>query len=287
MMGVICLNRADYERASALLQEGLDIATGSGDLATSADILYDMGGVMERRGMNVEALERFQEARDVAIELSDDLALGKALYGLGRANSTLREYDKAIGYKKEALTILERRGDTTMMAKACISIGNDLCSLDRNDEGVIYLERSIELANAVGDLSTMGYALSNLAGYKLTMEDLDGAEGLVERCLPIAAKLNDPLMSSTLYFHKGYIHTGRGQWNEAHTEFERSLAILRGIDMPSRLGQWLMEVAEIYIDNGEVREAAGLLDEAYDIASRICHQKLMEKVKENRERLCV
>lgn len=287
MMGVICLNRADYERASALFQEGLDIATGSGDLATSADILYDIGGVMERRGMNTEALDRFQEARDVAIELSDDLALGKALYGLGRANSTLREYDKAIGFKKEALTILERRGDTTMMAKACISIGNDLCTLDRNDEGVVYLERSIELANAVGDLSTMGYALSNLAGCKLTMDDLDGAEGLVERCLPIAAKLNDPLMASTLFFHKGYILTGRGQWKEARTEFERSLAILRESDMPSRLGQWLMEVAEIYVNNGEVQEALGLLDEAYDIASRIGHLKLMEKVKENRRRLCV
>ena len=286
MMGVICLNRADYERASALLQEGLDIAARTGDRATAADILYDMGGVLERRGMNVEALERFQKAREIAADLSDDLALGKALYGMGRARSSLREYDKAIDLKKEALAILERRGDTTMMAKACISIGNDLCALERNSEGEAYLERSIELANAVGDLSTMGYALSNLAGCKLSMEDLDGAEELVDRCLPIAAKLDDPLMTSTLLFHKGYIHTGRRQWSEARPQFMRSLELLRGIDMPSRLGQWLMEVADVFVHNGEVQEARELLDEAHAIATRIGHQKLLEKVRENRERLC-
>jgi len=286
MMGVICLNRADYERAAALLQEGLDIATRTGDRTTAADILYDMGGVMERRGMNIEALDRFEKAREIASEFSDDLALGKALYGLGRAQSTLREYEKAVSLKKEALAILERRGDTTMMAKACISIGNDLCTLDRNGEGEVYLERSIELANAVGDLSTMGYALSNLAGCRLTMNDLDGAEELIDRCLPIAAKLNDPLMTSTLLFHKGYIHTGRKQWKEARPHFERSLDILREIDMPSRLGQWLMEVAEIFVHNGEVQEARDLLDEACVIATRIGHQKLLEKIRENRERLC-
>jgi len=286
MMGVICLNRADYERASSLLQEGLDIATRSGDRTTAADILYDMGGVLERRGMNAEALERFEMAKDIASDLSDDLSLGKALYGLGRVRSTLREYEKAIDLKKEALAILERQGDTTMMAKACISIGNDLCALDRNGEGEVYLERSIKLANAVGDLSTMGYALSNLAGCKLNMEDLDGAEELVERCLPIAAKLNDPLMTSTLLFHKGYVRTGRKQWSEARPYFERSLGILRDIDMPSRLGQWLMEVAEMFVQNGEVQEARVLLDEAFDIATKLGHQNLLDKVIEKRERLC-
>jgi len=231
-------------------------------------------------------LERFEMAKDIASDLSDDLSLGKALYGLGRVRSTLREYEKAIGLKKEALAILERQGDTTMMAKACISIGNDLCALDRNGEGEVYLERSIELANAVGDLSTMGYALSNLAGCKLNMEDLDGAEELVERCLPIAAKLNDPLMTSTLLFHKGYVRTGRKQWSEARPYFERSLGILRDIDMPSRLGQWLMEVAEMFVQNGEVQGARVLLDEAFDIATKLGHQNLLDKVIEKRERLC-
>jgi ATP/maltotriose-dependent transcriptional regulator MalT len=286
MMGVILLNRADYERADALLQEGLDIATRSGNRSTTADILYDMGGVMERRGMHSEAVERFQRAREIAIELADDLALGKALYGLGRAYATLRDYERAIAYKKEAMAILERRGDVTMMAKASISIGNDLCILGRNAEGMTFLARAIELANAVGDLSTMGYALSNTAGCKLNQGDLEGAEELVERCLPISTKLDDPLMTSTLLFHRGYIRTSRRQWDAACNDFDRSLEILRGIDMPTRLGQWLIEIAEVYVDHGEVNQARALLDEAYDIASRIGHQKLLEKVAENRERLC-
>ncbi len=56
--------------------------------------------------------------------------------------------------------------------------------------------------------------------------------------------------------------------------------------MPARLGQWLMEVADVFVHNGEVQEARELLDEAFVIATRIGHQKLLEKVRENRERLC-
>lgn len=286
MIGVIHLNRGDYDQAMTYLRDGMDITLRNGDLATQADILYDIGGLLERRGQSGEALEQFEKARSVALELADDLALGKALYGLGRTYSTLREYDLAIRYKKEALAILERRGDTNMMAKACISIGNDMCTLDMNEEGMKFLERATELANRIGDLSTMGYALFNLAGCRLNGGDLDGAEDLVRRCLPISIKLNDPLMTSTMLFHSGYIHTSRHRWEQARTDFENAIDILRKIDMPARLGQWLLEIADIYVQNNDREEAISFLDEAYEIANRIGHQKLLQRVKENRERLC-
>jgi tetratricopeptide (TPR) repeat protein/DNA-binding PadR family transcriptional regulator len=286
MIGVIYLNRADYDRAMTFLIDSHDISLANGDRTTLVDVLYDMGGILERRGRNMEAVEQFQKAREIAQELGDDLALGKALYGLGRAYATLREYDTAIRYKREALTILERRGDTTMMAKACTSIGNDLCTIGQNLEGMAFMERSSELANTVGDLSTMGYAISNLAGCKLTLGELDGAEELVQKSLPISIKLNDPLMASSLHFYRGYIRTKRQDWSGAREEFDLSINILRKLDVPARLGQWLLEIADLYAQNNDKKEAQTLLQEAYDIASRIGHQKLLEQVKENMERLC-
>jgi len=242
--------------------------------------------VLERRGQNLDAVEHFQRAQEIATELADDLALGKALYGLGRAYATLRDYEKAVQFKKDALTILERRGDTTMMAKACTSIGNDLCTMGLSDEGMRYLDRAAELANAVGDLSTVGYATSSLAGCKLYQGDLKGAEDLIQRCLPISTKLNDPLMTVSLLFYSGYIHTHRHEWSSAREDFEGSIAILRKLDAPARLGQWLMEIADIYAQNNDREEARSLLDEAYEIAIRLGHEKLIKQVEENRERLC-
>jgi tetratricopeptide (TPR) repeat protein len=264
----------------------MDISLRGGDRSTLADILYDMGGLLERRGRGQEALAHFERARLIALELADDLALGKALYGMGRVHATMGDYGTAIGHKKEALSVLERRGDTTMMAKACISIGNDLCITGKGREGAKYLERSMGLANAVGDLSTLGHAMANLTGCKAGLGDLEGAEELVRACLPISIKLNDPLMTSMLRFYSGYIHSNRGEWGKAQEEFVISIDILRDLDSPVRLGQLLIEIADISLQHNDLDEAHALLQEALDIASRIGHQKLLQQVKENMERLC-
>lgn len=286
LIGVIHLNRGDYERAMTYLRTGMDICLHSGDRSTLADILYDVGGLLERRGRSEEALAHFEKARVMALELADDLALGKALYGLGRVHATMGEYGKAIVHKKEALSVLERRGDTTMMAKACVSIGNDLCITGASVEGARYLERSMELANAVGDLSTVGHSMANLTGCRIGLGDLEGAEDLVRGCVPISIKLNDPLMTSMLRFYSGFISSSRGDWEKAREEFMVATDILRELDSPVRLGQLLMDIADLSLQHNELDEAMVLLQEALDIASRIGHQKMLQQVRENMERLC-
>jgi ATP/maltotriose-dependent transcriptional regulator MalT len=286
MIGVIHLNRGEYDVAWTMLNESMDISLSNGDLPTQADILYDMGGLLERRGKITEAIDRFEKARCIALELADDLALGKALYGIGRAYSTLEDYDKAIQYKEDALSVLERRGDTNMMAKACISLGNDLCSVGKNLQGMVYLDRAQVLANSVGDLSTVGHALANLTGCRLVQGQLDEAERMALKCLPISTKLDDPLMVSMLHFYLGYVSSKRGDRSRADDHFGKAIAILREHDSPVRLGQLLIEIAKICMENDEGDRAKELLDEAQGIAERLGHQRLREQVDENMERLC-
>lgn len=286
MIGVIHLNRGDYDAAWKMLSDSMGISQSTGDLSTQADVLYDMGGLLERRGRTAEAIENFEKARKIALELADDLALGKSLYGIGRAYSTLENYDLAIKYKEEALAVLERRGDTNMMAKACISIGNDLCSKGLNRKGLTYLERAHELANSVGDLSTVGHTLASMTGCRLVEGQLEEAEKIALRCLPISTKLNDPLMGSMLHFYLGYVHSKQGDRSRASADFEMAMDLLRKRDSPIRLGQLLIEIAKICLENEERERARALLDEAQEIAERFGHQRLREQVEENMGRLC-
>jgi tetratricopeptide (TPR) repeat protein len=286
MIGVIHLNRGEYDIAWNMLNESMGISLSNSDLSTQADILYDMGGLLERRGRTAEAIEKFEKARAIALELADDLALGKALYGIGRAHSTLEEYQEAIRFKEEALAVLERRGDTNMMAKACISIGNDLCSMGQNQKGLVFLDRAQELANSVGDLSTVAHALANMTGCRLVQGQLEEAERMALKCLPISTKLDDPLLGSMLHFYLGYVRSKRGERQSADEEFGRSIAILREHDSPVRLGQLLIEIAKVCMENDEAARARELLDEARSIAERLGHQRLREQVEKNMVRLC-
>jgi len=286
MIGVIHLNRGEYDVAWGMLSESMEISVHNSDLPTQADVLYDMGGLLERRGRTTDAIEIFERARKIALDLADDLALGKALYGIGRAYSTLEDYDSAIRYKEQALAVLERRGDTNMMAKACISIGNDLCSLGQNQKGLVYLDRAQELANSVGDLSTVGHALANMTGCRLVQGQLEEAERMALRCLPISTKLNDPLMASMLHFYLGYVRSKMGDRPSAEADFDKALELLREHDSPVRLGQLLIEIAKICLENEDREQAMTLLGEAHGIAERLGHQRLREQVQENMERLC-
>ncbi|HNU35705.1 MAG TPA: tetratricopeptide repeat protein, partial [Methanomassiliicoccales archaeon] len=196
------------------------------------------------------------------------------------------DHQKAIRYKEEALAVLERRGDTNMMAKACISIGNDLCSVGQNQKGLVFLDRAQELANSVGDLSTVAHALANMTGCRLVQGQLDEAERMALKCLPISTKLDDPLMGSMLHFYLGYIHSKRGDRSNAEEDFGKAIAMLREHDSPVRLGQLLIEIAKICMENDEGVRAKELLDEARGIAERLGHQRLRQQVEENMGRLC-
>ncbi|MDD1772085.1 MAG: tetratricopeptide repeat protein [Methanomassiliicoccales archaeon] len=286
MIGVIHLNRAEYDKATYHLVTGYDLALSTGDLPTQADISYDIGGLMERQGRNAESIEQFQKAKKIALALGDDLALGKALYGLGRVHTIMSEHEDAILCKKEALAILERRGDTIMMAKVCTSIGKDLYYIGQKRESMEFMERATELANAIGDLNTVGYALNNLAGCKMDLGELHAAEEILQRCTTIAQKLNDPLLIASSHFHRGHYYEQCNKWDSAKVEFDKSIVIIRDLDIPIRSIQWLIDVADIYIKNDEAKEALSLLNEASDLANVIGQRRFLEQIKEKMEKLC-
>lgn len=286
MIGVIHLNRAEYEKAMEYLVTGYNMAMDTKDLATQADILYDLGGIFERRDNYTEAIEKFQSAKEIAHALGDDLALGKALYGIGRVHTSLDEHELAIRYKKEALQILERRGDTIMMAKVSTGLGKDLYYTGKKKESIEYLERATELANAIGDINTMGYALNNLAAYEIDMGELDAAEDLTNRCIIIANKLNDPLLIASAHFYQGHLLIQKDRWNDARLEFNESITIIRKLEAPVRSVQWILEVANVFVKNKKIDEAVFILKEAYVIANNSGDQKLSDRVREKMEKVC-
>jgi tetratricopeptide (TPR) repeat protein len=280
-LGVLELKRNLYDNSADNLNKASRIANDIRDAQTLADIYYDMGGLLERRGRFDEAVQNFEAAGDFARGIGDKIALGRSLYGLGRVKASLLEFTEAVRLKKEALNILERTGDVNMTSKVCIGIGNDMRAIKQGDEGLKYLERAVDLATSVGDINTLAYALSNEAAEYLARSNLPKAEELLHEATKLFIKLNDQLMISTMHFYRGFLYNMRGDWEWAKEEFRLSLEILRGFDLPSRLAHWLLEVATVYTENNEKDEAMKMYEEAYAIANRIGHERIMRDAKDS------
>lgn len=279
-IGVIHLRRYAYEDALVYLQQARQEAESLQDAHTLSLVLYDIGGVMERKGNTKEALEFFEGSERFATQVGEDVNRGKALYGLGRAYGQKREMQRAIAYKRSALEVLDRTGDANEIAKVCSSLGADLLNEGLREEAIGYLERSVELANSIGDLNTMGYALANLAASYIEIGNLDRAEILLDHANIISIKLNERYIMAALQLYRGYLYHKRGEWEWAKESFGVALEALRAINAPTRLSYWLYEIGKVYVENVDYGGARKLLNEALEIAGSTGQEDLKRQVTE-------
>ena len=209
------------------------------------------------------------------------------MYGLSLIQNGQHRFVESIATKKEVLRVLERSGDITMISKVSTSLGNDLRQINKIEEAIEYQEAAVKLARMAGDLSTLGFALANSAAIYIEEGNWLRGEEMIDSASSIFKKLNNLLMLSTLHLYRGYLYAKKKEWDWAKVEFKESIDIIRSIDMPVRLSEWLFQVAQAYLENDEMDQALVLLQEAYQVAESVGHEKLMKDTMSNIERMCV
>ena len=285
-IGAINLRRSRLDDSERFLLTALDLAREANEKQTLADVYYDLGGVWERRGKWEEAYANFSLSMDLSKVVGDETSLGKSMYGLAKTLDCQHRFDESIVTKKEVLRILERSGDITMISKVSTSLGNDLRQINKYEEANEYQETAVKLARMAGDLNTLGFALANSAAIYIEEGNWLRGEEMIDSATSIFKKLNDLLMLSTLHLYRGYLYAKKGDWEWAKVEFKESIDIIRSVDMPVRLSEWLFQVAQAYIDNNDGEHALQLLQESYQVAESVGHEKLMKDAMTNIERMC-
>jgi tetratricopeptide (TPR) repeat protein len=285
-IGMINLSRSKLDQAEHYLEMALDLARRADEKQTLADVYYGQAGVKERRGRWEEASESLSRSIELSKMTGDDTGMAKSMYGLAQVLDSQHRFDESIVMKKEVLRILERLGDLAVISKVCTSLGNDLRQKNKFEEANEYQEKAVKLARQVGDLNTLGFALANSAAICIEEGNLLRGEEMVDAATVIFKKLNDLLMLSTLHLYRGYIYDKKKEWEWAKVEFKASLDIIRSIDMPVRLSEWLFQVAQAYMENDEADETLKLLQEAYKVAESVGNERLMKETLSNIERLC-
>jgi tetratricopeptide (TPR) repeat protein len=285
-IGAIDLRRSRLDDSYDSLKKALDLALQADEKQTLADVYYDLGGVWERRGDWLQASKNFSESMSLSETLGDETGLGKSMYGLARTLDSRHMWELSIAKKKEVLRILERSGDINMISKVSTSLGNDLRQVKQYNDANKYQETAIRLARMAGDLNSLGFALANSAAILIDEGDWLRGEEMIASATPIFKKLNDLLMLSTLHLYRGVIYAKKGEWEWAKVEYKESIDIIRSVNMPVRLSEWLNEVAQSYIENNDKEQALQFLQEAYQVAESVGHEQLMKDARMNIEKMC-
>jgi non-specific serine/threonine protein kinase len=193
-MGWLAQFQGEYQRASAIYEEMLELSRGLGDKGNMATALNSLGTVAAQQGDNERARNFLQENLGVIEELE-------------------AEGDPATPLKK-------------------FYVSNLLGYLAINDEGdyargTILWEESLALAREVGDDYSVGTTLVNLGHVALLQRDFERAKSRSEEALAFADKLGSAGVEivPSACVNLGLATLGLGQHERAMGPFEEALVM--------------------------------------------------------------
>ncbi|QDG49674.1 tetratricopeptide repeat protein [Persicimonas caeni] len=210
------LKEGNFEAASKLAQEALEVATRCGYVYERGFALTERGVLLSHTGERAESLECYQKAAAIFEQLGERNRLARALGEL------------AVGY--------QANGDI--------------------DEAIASMLRAAKLFEEDGNLSMLAQCQVHLGGFFAGIDDFDRAEESLERAQQLTEQLGNQRLLGECYFYRGEVHRVRGELQEARRCFLNSVAAYQPIDrynpMLARLG---VAVAELQLENYARAEA--------------------------------
>jgi non-specific serine/threonine protein kinase len=115
-LGLVAMNRGDFDEATARLKEALPLFLESGEVWTAAQTHTWLGTVLLLQGEHELAVPRFEEGLALARRIGDRTGIYNALYTLAQVALVQGKLEVAIGSFEEGMSLSEEMGDRANVA---------------------------------------------------------------------------------------------------------------------------------------------------------------------------
>jgi predicted ATPase len=170
----LALLQGDYEEATRLAEESVEIARAVGEGTDVANSLSNLGAIVLAAGDHQRARLLLEESVARAREAGDARIAALAINNLGDVALTTGDYPRAEALFEESLAILRERGDAANVARSLYNLGAAAFRLGRRADAVERLRESANLCRRLGDKEDLAWCLEGFAA-------LAAAEGDAER----------------------------------------------------------------------------------------------------------
>jgi non-specific serine/threonine protein kinase len=192
-LGRLALLQADYGRARAQLEAGLELGRQLDDREQVAACLLELSWVDLVEGDYDRAGTGLEEGLELARELKDDQLESRALRALGRVRAEQGDLDGAQVPLDESLELRRRLEDRRGVANSLAIIGRALLLRGELDKARSALEDAVSIARDLDDKLRLAEALYFLALVALEQENPGEAGLLLEERLTLCRELGDRL----------------------------------------------------------------------------------------------
>lgn len=235
----------EWDRESALFDEGLKIAARLNDRHGNARLCAAMGTLSRKRGEIAQSAEWLEQARRGFDRANDSQGIADVLKELGTLAIQQGDYDQA-----------------------------------RKD-----YQESLQIYRVLGDKKLIGNLLSNLGILARMKTEYENAESLYVEALALRREIGDRWGIAASLNNLGMLKRYQGKYLEARALLQESLSLWRQIGDRAYLANTLTSLGEVSIDQRDAPTAREMLTESLTINRGLGDKRAIAILLENFARI--
>ncbi len=249
--GSLALQTGDYAEAQRALEEGLQLAVETGDLACQASALANLGTMAQHHSDFEAARRHLEQALGIRQAIGDTAGVASVVHSLGIVAREQGEYVAARSYFAEALGMRRHMGDqagisASLNALATLSFGQGQYDTARE----LFLE-ALALSRSLGDQRGVAFVLNNLGRVTHAQGDLDAARAHLQESLALRQSMGDRRGTAATLNNLGQVALAEGNLPEAWRMVRQALAIRQQLGDMVGIAESLEVAGQLYAASGD------------------------------------
>jgi|GEM_PF-7007734 len=272
-MGVLYINKGDYDGALELFQENLKLV-GDDDLKWKANSLVNMGSVYYRKGDFSLALNSFQDALPVYTALNDSAGMMHVYNNMAAVNQDQGIFAEALRAYFTVIRYWAGKGKVEPLAAAHSNVGHLYLRQGDHLEAEKFFLKSRELFISIDDQFGASASMLGLAEVKALAGDHEGCVELLRETLLITESIPDPfgIAECHLSMADNFLKYGNIDSAMAHAVNAKVLSQELGMVQGVALSESIR--GRVLVKKGKGNEAIKALKASLEISQKNTYREL-------------
>ena len=218
-----CIKLERYEEALEYYEITKQITEERRDSSKNAEVIIDMGAMLEKLKRYPEAHSLYYKALDISKRIADSVAMPDALNGIASIYWVEGRFDRALDYYRRSLNINERLKKPTSEAIINNNIGKVYLAMDSITLAQDYFDRALQIYDDLNNVAGQAETWRNLGDSYIKAGEYNHALTHYAHSLRHEAVSKDS-SAKTLY-NMGNAYYANGEYENAIEMLEAGLLI--------------------------------------------------------------
>ncbi|MEP1094890.1 MAG: histidine kinase dimerization/phosphoacceptor domain -containing protein [Cyclobacteriaceae bacterium] len=190
-LGVMYIDREDYNKAIAFLIEAMETRELIGDTLGSAKTKINLGLIFKKQGMYEKAIANYLEAKEILLRYGNENGIEIVSLNLGSIYNSIGDFEKGFEYNRKLQKLTEKRGSQRNLAKSYVNMANSFQGLGQLDSSLFYVSKAMVFFEEKKDTLNIAHSLLSIASFHHESLNYENAIAFAERLQKLNEVLNN------------------------------------------------------------------------------------------------